>query len=790
MKRLFFVAGISFLTASLFSEYVINNHKTSIILCIILAVIVPFAILFSVKFSKKIIFKYIAVICAFASLSQGLWSVKQENYRKITDEYDGKEIYLTLQMVEEPELSRNGYWMCTAKAVGDEVPFSGKIYFVDYTNNLGIFDYISGYFELNKSEEKFEKRNKGDNILFFAKLNAKETYDIYKTNETTALKFFYSIKSYIVDTLDDSIGHNSVFARGLITGDDSVLPENDYVALQNSGLAHITSVSGLHVSILSAIVLRFLFFLKNKVARNFLCLGTLIILCGICGFAPSALRAAFMIGVTFVGEMIGRKGDSRNAFGIAVLCLLIPSPFLICSVSFLLSFFATLGIILLNPILSKLSFTFLFTSFSYIPSRFMRGIISSITISISCLIFVSPITYLFFGTVTPASIIANLLTISVVNIVFFLCIVILALGLIPFGSFIAAPFAFITNLGVNYIMFVANRISALTISGLSFNFGNINILWYIVIALVLGASIAVLVLTKKHIKKKKLKTASKIICIVSISLFVLTFSLRFFITDNHKDIPDNVLVVTFLNVGQGNCAIIQYGDELAVVDCGGSLPAGQLAADYLRKNKIDDIDYLFISHLHDDHSNGVSILCDKYSVDKIIMPSTEGEAEMLSEVLGAAEKNDIPIIYADDDFTINFGDTIIEVMTEHLDPDAEDQNENSVTLLLEYLDFSALFTGDITANAERRIIESYGPFSIDVISVPHHGSKYSSSEEFIAFTSPIISVASVSAGNTYGHPDGSVIARLERYGDVFTTKEHGNVVIKTDGVYINVDTGQ
>ena len=135
-----------------------------------------------------------------------------------------------------------------------------------------------------------------------------------------------------------------------------------------------------------------------------------------------------------------------------------------------------------------------------------------------------------------------------------------------------------------------------------------------------------------------------------------------------------------------------------------------------------------------------------------------------------------------EDLYRNFGEAKIKLLTEHLDPESSDQNENSIVSVVSYSNFSVMFTGDITSKAEKRLVEAYGlSLRTKILTVPHHGSKYSSSEEFLAMVSPKISVISVGK-NSYGHPADAVLEKLLNYGSVLTTQTLGEIEFITDGV--------
>jgi competence protein ComEC len=143
--------------------------------------------------------------------------------------------------------------------------------------------------------------------------------------------------------------------------------------------------------------------------------------------------------------------------------------------------------------------------------------------------------------------------------------------------------------------------------------------------------------------------------------------------------------------------------------------------------------------------------------------------------------NNIPVREVDEDLVLEIGIADLTLYSGHLDDGYSDQNDNSLISVLELNDFSVMFTGDISSKAEGVFIDIYPLVTADILSVPHHGSKYSSSAKFLQSVSPCLSIISVSADNSYGHPTPEALGRLSKYGEVLTTKDCGTIRIVSDG---------
>ena len=249
-----------------------------------------------------------------------------------------------------------------------------------------------------------------------------------------------------------------------------------------------------------------------------------------------------------------------------------------------------------------------------------------------------------------------------------------------------------------------------------------------------------------------------------------------------------VLQTAFLDVGQGNCVVSILNEEAYVVDCGGTKKAGIVASDYLTAAGIETVKFVLISHLHDDHANGLKDLCAEKEVLEIIIPYTEGDAGLYAQIVTLAAEEDATLTVVEEDTRRTLGGSTLHLLSKHLDPTSDDQNENSIVGISEYGNYRGMFTGDITSRAEKRLVSAYGSaLNCDVLSVPHHGSKSSSCDSFLVACSPIYAVVSVGSKNSYGHPTQEALGRLSKVGAIILrTDESSTVTVRTDGEKMEV----
>lgn len=227
--------------------------------------------------------------------------------------------------------------------------------------------------------------------------------------------------------------------------------------------------------------------------------------------------------------------------------------------------------------------------------------------------------------------------------------------------------------------------------------------------------------------------------------------------------PDEKLHLVFCDVGQGDGAIVIRGNFQALIDTGPSVDKmDKCLSDHLpfwdRK-----IELVFISHPQKDHNDALKDLEKRYKIEQIVSKAIAGDIFRASninfDILSAVEPNADPKVLG-----------------------ASNENENSIVLMVRYGEFKALFTGDTGEPTELALLGEGVLSKVDVLKVPHHGSKYSSSNIFLEALRPAVAVISVGAKNSYGHPTSDALMRLDHVGaKVLRTDQMGTVEVVADG---------
>lgn len=279
---------------------------------------------------------------------------------------------------------------------------------------------------------------------------------------------------------------------------------------------------------------------------------------------------------------------------------------------------------------------------------------------------------------------------------------------------------------------------------------------------------------------KKIKRITALIFFVGI--IIITFILI--------NLPKDDFTVTFIDVGQGDSALISGRDSNILIDAGTLKNARSVRAVLDRKN-VKRLDLVILSHLDSDHISGMSELIGEYEISKIFMPDIKKEylpsSTSLDELNVAVGNKNIPVykVKAGNNYSVK------EIKVSVLSPSKEykDSNDDSAVVRIKCGSKHLMFTGDISSKAEADILSNYKDLSADILKVAHHGSRTSTSSEFLEAVNPSFAVVSVSEYNDYNLPNLETMNRLYGFGcKVYRTDETGSVTFHIKGGKIDVET--
>ncbi len=547
----------------------------------------------------------------------------------------------------------------------------------------------------------------------------------------------------------------SAIMKAMITGDRDDIEEMTEDMYRKAGITHILCVSGLHISLLVLYVKCFIEKICKRSIRT-TAIFTIISSLGILlfmGFSPSTVRAVVMILVAMAGKVIYRRTDWLNNIAIAALVILLIQPLYLWDAGFQLSFLTTLGIYtgsrLMGEAESKMGKLLRYAGVSFFAS-----------------IFSFPVAAYHFFYISPAGILANPLIVPLSSLLLGFGILAAVLGLfcMPAAVFTAGSVYFILQIYEKICMFLGN---------LSFGYILVGKPSLVQVLLLYGLLFGICL----YRPKKKERFA---LCFCAVLLLGTMVGNKIGKREN---------TVAFLDVGQGDCAVITTADKKAFVIDGGGMPQVELGDNigvrvlepYLESLGIGRVNGVFLSHPDYDHMTGLLELMNDMPVDALYVPDYPLTAEDWGNtLLEIVEKNKISL------YTVKMGD---EGGTETIGKFrclypmekmylSTDTNAASMVFTYTYGGKTILFTGDLEKEQENLLLRRKMNLVCDILKVSHHGSSGASSEEFLQTIHADYGIISCGRKNFYGHPHKETQKRLEDAEmEVIRTDEKGSIFV-------------
>lgn len=283
--------------------------------------------------------------------------------------------------------------------------------------------------------------------------------------------------------------------------------------------------------------------------------------------------------------------------------------------------------------------------------------------------------------------------------------------------------------------------------------------------------------------KRRRKTDQKLPTWLLVVLLIVAAVIYFFGDDDKKiDAPLDGLYVHYIDIGQGDAALLWCDGEYMLIDGGDAGEADRLV-EYLEQQGVDTLSYVICTHSHADHCGGLDKAIDAFGAERVFVSPYNSENRQFTQLLNSAENAGAEVEIPDMGIEYRLGEasfSFIGPVEEY-----DDQNNNSLVVKIEYGNKVFLFTGDMERTAENDLLDTGVSIKCDVLKVGHHGSSTSTSYRFLYEADPSVAVISCGEGNSYGHPHEETMSRLnDAEVTVYRTDLEGSIVLFCDGIDI------
>ena len=671
------------------------------------------------------------------------------------------------------------------------------------------------------------------------------------------LAWAYKHRTLLIGKFRELFGRRTagVLTASLL-GQKQFLDRETAEVFREGGTFHVLVISGLHITFIGGLTLWLvsLFtkrpYLQASVAASFLWAYTLAV-----GAETPVVRASLMFSFLLLSKLIYRQSSLLNALGACTLMLLVWRPSDLFSVSFQLTFVSVAAIVACAfPLIEKLRATGAWTPSRETPlpsnvSRRLRRtceffywndaewslrarrniwsaglfkspylaclaapnlkiaaayVVEGLLVSVIVQVAMLPLVIIYFHRVTPAGVVLNLWVGAFLALESFTAIA--AVIIASFSTWLAEPVIGLTEF-LNVLMIAAPAaVAALDIADLrvpvySGPLKSVYLLYGVVIML---ASVQIFKWDPFALCRKPGQLR------ISLILFLPAAVLAFIVVFHPYSAPpsDGHLRIDFLDVGQGDSALITFPDgQTMLVDGGGlvqyrddesadfepDIPriGETVVSEFLWEKGYSRVDYLVATHADADHIQGLVDVARNFDIGILILGAMRPSDPDLAQLIQVADAKKIPVrtVSVPDEFSIAAVDIRVLSPPGSVSPASGSTNNESVVLHLGFGSRSFILTGDIEREAEHELERFGSLLKADVVKVPHHGSRTSSTPQFVDMVGARIAVIPVGRRSRFGHPHGEVVERWRSAGsEVMTIGERGTITVKTDGERLAITT--
>ena len=769
-----------------------------------------------------------------------------------TSTFCSEKVFVTMKTSDQDGISDSvGYVI----EPGKTVRFCGKLTLFEEPTNPGQFD--------------FKRYYRGLGIRYRFQADSAEQLDA--ENECSPAELAaYRIKKRAERAIDDTcVPEDRGFFRAILLGDRGMLSEEDTKLFREGGISHILAVSGLHVSLIGMTVYSVLRKMGAGYGVAGAAAGILLLIYGIiAGFGASVFRAVFMTCLGMGANFIGRTYDRMNAMALALLLLLVQSPFLLYSAGVQLSFGAILAISVLAERDRRRQRAEMLEGRNrkrdrererrkgcentkdktYFASECvgMRERIREVfRMNAAIQLFTLPVILRNYFTFPAIGLLLNLVVIPLMAFAAasgFFGAGICALGMTAFAGAAIAPGHYIYHF-YRFLCEIAEKVSFLQLTpgspsdwmicgyyALIFaafyedeirkrmvlydKWGFINITGGKTINAVseladrMRASLVRMRRTGWEKDRKETYKTEWFVQKTSLGPLFIGIALCMMFLRR----PLSGLEATFLDVRQGECLVLRYGDHAWISDCGSTQDKNvgeNRLVPFLKSKGVTRVDAAFVSHPDADHVNGITYLLEEdtgISVGKLVLPTAAVCSERYDSLKENAEKAEVPVEYMEAGAGFAEGDVRLQcihpLVGEKLE--AADPNEHCLAFEVSCENLKMVLTADLPGEHEKEMVgrltakanRDAGSIagggnteSVIILKAGHHGSATSTSEDLLNAVKPDLVVISCGRHNRYGHPAPEAMERIRKSGaKILDTEYDGAITVRSDGEKVRAET--
>jgi competence protein ComEC len=553
-----------------------------------------------------------------------------------------------------------------------------------------------------------------------------------------------------------TVGERRAVLTGIVLGEDGGIHTSLRDAFRASGLTHLLAVSGQNVAITSVGVVWVarLAGIGRLVGEGLAIIVVLAYALAV-GWQPSVVRAAVAGILASLGWITARPRDRWHAMAVGALVLLAWTPTAALDPGFQLSFAAVAAIFLVVPRVAG------------VPDAYPvpRGVWDVLVVAVACGLVTAPIVWLHFGTVALWTVPANLAAEPAMPPLIALSLAAAALEPVLPGA--AVSLAWLAGWCAAWIAFVARVVST---------WPSAQIHSAVALAAILGLAAAPLGVRRLPRYRRR----SAVAALVSVALTLAAAACAFRPAPSWT--PPHGLRVTFLDVGQGDSALVEAPGAAVLVDEG---PPEAEVAGQLRAMGLRALTAIVLTHPQRDHIGGAAAVLDDLRVGEVEDPGIEAPSADHDAAMAAARRRHVPVEIVQEGDAFRIGGLHLRILW----PDepglpSDDPNQHAVVALVSYGATDVLLTADAESDVTARLRVP----PVEVLKVAHHGSEDRGLPELVRTLRPRIAVISVGQGNDYGHPRPETLAALRAFPELQTlrTDENGRIVVESDGRTLTV----